>query len=73
MTTPSTLRVDELESQQGISWKEFEMHVAAAQRNGLTEAEIGEVILHGGVYLGVPAANHAMSIAARVLEGANNA
>ncbi len=46
---------------------ELAMHVRAALRNGLTAAEIGEVILHAAVYAGVPAANTAMAIAARVL------
>lgn len=51
-------------------WGEFEMHVAAARRNGLTAAEIGEVILQTAVYCGVPAANHAFAIARTVLETA---
>jgi 4-carboxymuconolactone decarboxylase len=49
-------------------WSEFEMHVAAARRNGLTADEIGEVILQVGVYCGVPAANHAFALAKTVLE-----
>lgn len=48
-------------------WEEFEMHVAAARRNGLADSEIAEVILQCGVYCGVPSANHALSIAKRVL------
>lgn len=51
-------------------WGELEMHLRAARRNGLTEAEIGEVLLQTAVYCGVPAANHAFAIAQRVLEGA---
>jgi alkylhydroperoxidase/carboxymuconolactone decarboxylase family protein YurZ len=43
------------------------MHVRAARRNGLTAAEIGEVLLHTAVYAGVPAANSAFAIAQRVL------
>ena len=42
---------------------ELAMHVRAARRNGLTEAEIGEVLLHTAVYAGVPAANQALAIA----------
>jgi len=42
---------------------ELAMHVRAARRNGLTEAEIGEVLLHTAVYAGVPAANEALAIA----------
>ncbi len=47
---------------------EIEMHVRGALRNGLTPAEIGEVLLHTAVYAGVPAANAAMAIAERVIE-----
>jgi len=49
---------------------EIAMHVRAALRNGLTTEQIQEVLLHVGVYAGVPAANHAFAIAARVLENA---
>ncbi len=48
--------------------EEFEMHVRAARRNGLTENEIKEVILHSAVYCGVPAANAAFAAAQQVLE-----
>ena len=47
---------------------EFEMHVSAALRNGLTSEEIKEVILQAGLYCGVPAANTAFKIARGVLE-----
>ena len=47
--------------------EELAMHVRAARRNGLTAAEIGEVLLHTAVYAGVPAANSAFAIAQRVL------
>ena len=46
---------------------ELEMHVRAALRNGLSPAEIGEVILHTAVYAGLPAANSAFARAARVI------
>lgn len=49
--------------------EEFEMHVRAARRNGLTVEEIQEVILQAGLYCGVPAANTAFKLAQRVLEG----
>jgi 4-carboxymuconolactone decarboxylase len=49
-------------------WGELEMHLRAARRNGLTDAEIGEVLLQSAIYCGVPAANHAFTIAQRVLE-----
>ena len=46
---------------------ELEMHVRAALRNGLTVAEIGEVLLQVAVYAGVPAANRAFAVAGEVL------
>ncbi len=42
---------------------ELAMHVRAARRNGLSEEEIGEVLLHTAVYAGAPAANRALAIA----------
>jgi 4-carboxymuconolactone decarboxylase len=47
---------------------EIEMHVRGALRNGLTPAEIGEVLLHTAIYAGVPAANAAFAIAQRVID-----
>jgi 4-carboxymuconolactone decarboxylase len=46
---------------------EIAMHVRAALRNGVTPAEISEVLLHTAVYAGVPAAHHAFAVAERVL------
>ena len=46
---------------------ELELHVKGALRNGLTEKEIGEVLLQCAVYCGVPAANSAFAVAQRVL------
>lgn len=46
---------------------ELAMHVRAALRNGLTPAEIREVLLHTAVYAGVPQANTAFAAAQRVL------
>lgn len=46
---------------------ELALHIRAARRNGLTPAEIGEVLLHTGVYAGIPAANAAFAIAQREL------
>ncbi|WP_355603742.1 carboxymuconolactone decarboxylase family protein [Micromonospora sp. NPDC005173] len=48
--------------------EELEFHLRAALRNGLTRDEIVEVLLQAAVYLGVPAANTAFGVAARVLE-----
>ena len=47
--------------------EELAMHLRAARRNGLTDAEIKEVLLQTAVYCGVPAANTAFRIAQRVL------
>ena len=46
---------------------ELELHVRGALRNGLTEEEVGEVLLQCAVYCGVPAANSAFAVAQRVL------
>ncbi|MGH3304920.1 MAG: 4-carboxymuconolactone decarboxylase [Streptosporangiaceae bacterium] len=48
--------------------EELAMHVRAALRNGLTPAEISEVLLHVAVYAGVPAANHAFVIADKTIK-----
>src|ERR1700735_2215094 len=47
---------------------EIAMHVRAALRNGLTQAEIAEVLLHPAAYAGVPVSNAAFAIAQRVFE-----
>lgn len=48
---------------------ELELHLRGARRNGLTDREIGEVLLQSSIYCGVPAANTAFAVARRVLEG----
>jgi 4-carboxymuconolactone decarboxylase len=50
--------------------EELATHVRAALRNGLTQDEIKEVLLHSAIYCGVPAANSAFAVAQRVLEDA---
>jgi 4-carboxymuconolactone decarboxylase len=50
---------------------ELEMHVRAAIRNGLTQQEIGEVLLQCAVYCGVPAANSAFAVAQNVFSEGN--
>ena len=40
---------------------------AAGRRNGLSDAEIAEVIMHTAGYAGIPAANAAMAVAKQVL------
>jgi 4-carboxymuconolactone decarboxylase len=47
--------------------EELELHVRAALRNGLSADEIKEIILHGAIYCGAPAANSAFTVARRVL------
>lgn len=47
---------------------ELPMHVRAARRNGLSDAEIVEVIMHVAVYAGLPRANRAMSLAREILD-----
>lgn len=48
---------------------ELAMHIRAGLRNGLTPAEVTEVILHTAAYAGIPAANTAMAVAKDVLAG----
>ena len=46
---------------------ELRMHVRAAIRNGVTRAQIREVLLQTAIYCGVPAANSAFHLASEVL------
>lgn len=48
--------------------QELELHLRAAVRNGLSEAEIAELLIHTAVYAGVPAANAAFAVAQRVFD-----
>jgi len=56
LTALATLRQEE----------ELALHTRAALRNGLTQEQIGEVLLQVAVYAGVPAANRAFAVAQRV-------
>ncbi|MER7409698.1 MULTISPECIES: 4-carboxymuconolactone decarboxylase [Streptomyces] len=47
--------------------EELAAHTRAALRNGLTPDEIKEVLLHTGIYCGLPAANAAFTVAQRVI------
>ncbi|MBU6260009.1 MAG: 4-carboxymuconolactone decarboxylase [Burkholderiales bacterium] len=47
---------------------ELEGHVRGALNNGVTPAELQEVLLHAAVYCGVPAAVEAFRSAARVVD-----
>ncbi len=53
--------------------EELALHVAGALRNGVTPAEVQEVLLHTAVYAGAPAANAAFAVAARVIESGADA
>ena len=48
--------------------EELAMHLRAARTNGLSVAEIKEVLLQAAIYCGVPDANTAFRIAQQVLE-----
>ncbi|WP_262851470.1 bifunctional 3-oxoadipate enol-lactonase/4-carboxymuconolactone decarboxylase PcaDC [Mumia quercus] len=45
---------------------ELAMHIRAALRNGLSREEIAEVLMHTGVYAGVPVSNSALAVMQRV-------
>ena len=47
---------------------ELALHIRGARRNGLSDEEISEVLLHSAVYCGVPAANSAFAVFRRVLD-----
>ena len=42
---------------------ELPMHLRAGVRNGLSPEEIREIIIHAGLYAGIPKANAAMKLA----------
>jgi 4-carboxymuconolactone decarboxylase len=46
-------------------WEEFQMHAAAAMREGgFTIDELKEIVLQQAIYCGVPAAHHALKLLA---------
>lgn len=48
-------------------WEEFEMHAAAAIRDGgFTLDELKEIVLQQAIYCGVPAAHHALQLLAKL-------
>src|SRR5947199_5823184 len=47
--------------------EELALHLRAAMRNGVTVAELREVLLQTAIYCGVPAANSAFRVAEEVL------
>lgn len=44
-------------------WPELELHLKMARRQGWTEDELAEALLHTGGYIGVPSVREAMIIA----------
>ncbi len=48
--------------------EEFRMHARAAFNNGVTRAEIEEVLLQAAIYCGLPAANNAFRWAQQVFD-----
>ncbi|OAA60215.1 carboxymuconolactone decarboxylase [Niveomyces insectorum RCEF 264] len=50
------------------SWPELGVHVRGALRNGLTELEVREAILHATIYCGVPAGVEAFKVAAKTID-----
>lgn len=49
--------------------EELDLHLRASANTGVTPEEVAEVLLHVGVYAGVPAANHGMARAKEILGG----
>jgi 4-carboxymuconolactone decarboxylase len=47
--------------------EELALHIRAALRNGVTVDELKEILLQTAIYCGMPAANSAFGVAARVL------
>lgn len=53
----------------GLGHDELRLHLEAALQSGVTHDEIAEVLLHVGVYAGVPAANSAFKLAKDIYGG----
>jgi 3-oxoadipate enol-lactonase/4-carboxymuconolactone decarboxylase len=47
---------------------ELEFHLRGARSNGVSRAQIAEVLLQTAIYCGFPAANHAFAVARRALD-----
>ena len=52
--------------------EELRLHLRAAANNGVSAAEIREVLLHCAIYCGVPAANAAFHAAKEILDQGND-
>ncbi|MCZ6888822.1 MAG: carboxymuconolactone decarboxylase family protein [Gammaproteobacteria bacterium] len=50
-------------------WPELELHLKIARRQGWTEDELAEALLHTSGYIGVPSVREAMIIAKDVFAG----
>jgi 4-carboxymuconolactone decarboxylase len=48
-------------------WHEFEVHVRGALNNGVTPEEIAEILLHTGVYAGIPIASEGFRRANQII------
>jgi 4-carboxymuconolactone decarboxylase len=48
-------------------WHEFEVHTRGALNNGVSEEEIGEILLQTGVYAGIPVAAESLRRAKAIL------
>jgi len=48
-------------------WEELALHTRATANTGASAADIREVMMHVGIYAGVPAANHAMKVVKQTL------
>ncbi|WP_373191372.1 alpha/beta fold hydrolase [Halomonas sp.] len=53
--------------------EELTLHLKTAKRIGLSEAELRQVLMHVAIYGGVPAANHAFSLAKQLGWGSSEA
>jgi 4-carboxymuconolactone decarboxylase len=52
--------------------EELAMHIRATQNTGASEEDVKEVLLHTGVYAGVPRTNGAMKIAKKIYADLEN-
>ena len=50
------------------NWEEFALHLRATARTGASRDDISQVLMHVAIYAGVPRANHAFALAARVFD-----
>jgi 3-oxoadipate enol-lactonase/4-carboxymuconolactone decarboxylase len=48
--------------------EELALHIRGTKNTGVTEEDVKEVLLHAGIYAGVPTTNKAMKIAKKIFE-----